>query len=111
MDLKTNINKIHSDLILTKGIGESVSIKECTTKELGNHFEIKAEFSGMVAHILVEKKEIESNTFTWRYYANPNNTTVGLVERKSTLERFASDVFDIFDKKRFDSEYLSEITE
>jgi hypothetical protein len=111
MDLKTNINKIHSDLLLIKGIGESVSIKECTTKELGNHFEIKAEFAGMVAHILVEKKEIESNTFNWKYYANPNDTSVGLVERKSTLDQFASDVIDIFDKKRFDSEYLSEITE
>lgn len=111
MDLKKNINKIHSDLLLIKEIGESVIIKENTTKELGNHFEIKAECSGMLLHILVEKKSIESNTFTWRYYANPNDISVGLVERTSTLERFATDVLDIFDKKRFDSEYLSEITE
>jgi hypothetical protein len=110
MDLRENINKIHSDLILLEGIGETVTIKESTSKEFGNHFVITAEHKGMTAKMIVEKTEIEKGVFNWGYYSNPNETT-GIVERRSSLNEFVNDVIDIFEKKRFDSDYLSQITD
>lgn len=109
MDLKTNINKIHSDLLLLEGIGETVTIKERTDKEFGNFFEISASDKGMTARIVIEKTSIESQNFVWRYYANPNDIQTGLVERHSSTDSFATDLIEVFNKKRFDSDYLSQI--
>lgn len=109
MDLKTNINKLHSDLLHLKGIGETITIKESSSKEFGNHFEITAEFNGMLALIILEKTEVESQNFKWMYYSNPEDKSIGLVERRSSLNDFTKDLLDIFDKKRFDSDYLSQI--
>lgn len=106
-----NINKIHSDLLLLQNLGETVTIKESSNKEFGNFFEINASHNGMTARIIIEKTEIESNKFTWRYYANPQNESVGLVERNSTIDSFTADLLNVFDKKRFDSDYLSQIND
>lgn len=109
MDLKTNINKIHSDLLLLEGIGETVTIKECTDKRFGNFFEISASDKGMTARIVIEKTSIENQNFVWMYYANPNDIATGLVERQSSTDSFTVDLIDVFNKKRFDSDYLSQI--
>lgn len=111
MDLKMNINKIHSDLLLQESIGETVTIKENSNKEFGNFFEITASRNGMTARIIVEKTEIEKGSFRWRYYANPEDETAGLVERNSTIDGFTHDLINVFEKKRFDSDYLSQITD
>jgi hypothetical protein len=111
MDLRDNINKIHSDLLLLKNIGDTVTIKENSSKEFGNHFEITAEHDGMKAKVIIEKTEVENPSFRWRYYANPNDESNGIVERNSTINGFVHDLLDIFDKKRFDSDYLSQITD
>lgn len=109
MDLKSNINKIHSDLLLLENIGETVTIKESSNKEFGNYFELNAEFGGMKSRIIIEKTDIENKLFRWRYYANPNDETLGLVERNSTIDGFVQDLLNIFEKKRFDSDYLLQI--
>jgi hypothetical protein len=109
MDLKSNINKIHSDLLLLENIGETVTIKESSNKEFGNYFELNAEFGGMRSRIIIEKTDIENQTFRWRYYANPNDESVGLVERNSTIDGFVRDLINVFEKKRFDSDYLLQI--
>lgn len=107
--MKSNINKIHSDLLLIEGIGETVSIAEKSSRQFGSYFEMVAELSGMVAKMIIEKSDIESASFRWRYYANPEDESAGLVERNSTTDSFASDLMDIFEKSRFDGAYLSKI--
>lgn len=109
MDLKSNINKIHSDLLMLENIGETVVVSEGSSKDFGNHFVITAEYEGLIAKVIIEKAEIESTSFIWRYLSNPLDQTVGLVERKSTLDSFVSDLIEVFQKKRFDSDYLSQI--
>ena len=64
MDLKSNINKIHSDLLLLENIGETVTIKESSNKEFGNYFELNAEFGGMKSRIIIEKTDIENKLFS-----------------------------------------------
>lgn len=109
MDLKSNINKIHSDLLLLENIGDTVTISEASSKELGNHFLITAQHEGMTAKVIIEKTEIEAPAFRWRYLANPEDETSVLVERASTIDGFVADLIDVFNKKRFDSDYLSQI--
>lgn len=109
MDLKSNINKIHSDLLMLENIGETVTINESSSKDFGNHFVITAEYNGMTAKVIIEKSEIEAPAFRWRYLSNPDDETAGLVERASTLEGFVADLIEVFNKKRFDSDYLSQI--
>jgi hypothetical protein len=111
MDLRENINKIHSNLLLLENIGETVTIKENSCKEFGNHFVITAEYNGMTAKVIIEKTEVEAPAFRWRYYSNPNDETTGLVERNSTINGFVHDLIEVFNKKRFDSDYLSQITD
>ena len=63
----------------------------------------------MKSRIIIEKTDIENKLFRWRYYANPNDETLGLVERNSTIDGFVQDLLNIFEKKRFDSDYLLQI--
>jgi hypothetical protein len=109
MNLKSNINKIHSDLLMLKGIGETVTIEEKSSADFGNYVEISATHDGATARVVIEKVDIEGYSFRWRYFSNPKDESVGLVERVSTLDSFAVDLIDVFEKKRFDSEYLSQI--
>ena len=107
--MKSNINKIHSDLLLIEGIGDTISIAEKSSRQFGSYFEMTAESRGMTAKMIIEKSDIESASFKWRYYANPEDESAGLVERNSTTDSFASDLMDVFAKSRFDGAYLSKI--
>lgn len=107
--MKSNINKIHSDLLLIEGIGDTISIAEKSSRQFGSYFEMTAESRGMTAKMIIEKSDIESASFKWRYYANPEDESAGLVERNSTTDSFASDLMDVFAKSRFDGDYLSKI--
>jgi hypothetical protein len=106
MSIKLHINKVHGSLCDLFG---EVSIQEKSSLEKGQYFELIAEKDGIKAVIEIGKIAIESQSFDWGYYANPLERGY-LVERKSNLETIASDLSDIFDKKRFDSDYLNEIT-
>jgi hypothetical protein len=109
MNLKSNINKIHSDLLMLEGIGETITIEEKSSNEFGNYVEISATHLGLTARLVIEKSDIEGGHFRWRYYSNPKDESVGLVERFSTIDGFVIDVLDVFEKRRFDSDYLTEI--
>ncbi len=106
MNLKININKVHGSLCDLFG---EVSVTERSNREKGNYFEIVAESNGMTAVIEIEKAGLESSYFEWGYYPNPEERG-HLVERKSSVDSIAADVMDIFEKKRFDGEYLSKIS-
>lgn len=106
MDMKYNINKVHSSLICSFG---EVKIKENSNKEFGNYFEISAVDERKEVRIIVSKRDIENEIFVWHYYSNPLNEKSFLIERKSGLDSIVSDVRDIISKNRFDEDYLSQI--
>ena len=105
MSLKSNINKIHSDL---QNSYETVEILEKSSLELGEYIEIKATNEGKELIIVAQKRQLELDKFSWSYYSNPK-TKGFLVERTSTVTGLIEDVSDIFEKNRFDGDYLKEI--
>lgn len=105
MNLKSNINKIHSDIILNY---EDVKIEEKSSLEFGEFVEITAVNENKKLVLIVSKRELDSNTFNWRYYSNPNQKS-HLVERTSSVNNMINDIKDIFEKNRFDSDYISSL--
>ncbi len=105
MSIKLHINKVHGSLCDLFG---DVEINEKSSLEKGQYFELIAEKDGIKAVVEIGKISIENQSFDWGYYANPEERGY-LVERRSSVDTIASDLADIFDKKRFDSDYLNEI--
>lgn len=105
MSLKFNINKIHGDLLNNF---ENVEVNEKSSLELGEYIEFKALNEGKELIMLVQKRQVELDSFAWGYYSNPKSKEF-LVERNSTLDGLIDDVKDIFEKNRFDEEYIKEI--
>lgn len=103
MSLRDNINKIHIDLL---NAFSEVSINEKSSLELGNYFEIVINESNKTVKALITKKDIENKSFNWKYYSNPTDNNSYLVERDSTVDNFSLIVKDIFEKNRFDSDYI-----
>jgi hypothetical protein len=108
MNLKDNINKIHANLLNTF---EKVSIYEKSSLELGNYFELIINESDKTVKALISKKDVENKSFNWKYYSNPNNNSSYLVERDSTVDNFSLIVKDIFEKNRFDYDYLKSLND
>lgn len=106
MNLKTNINKLHSDLLSNYN---EVSISEKSNKEFGNYFEISVNENSKTLKMIITKQSVESDSFNWSYYSNPDDENSVLVERNSNLINFIHNVQDIFEKNRFDSDYLEKI--
>jgi hypothetical protein len=105
MSLKINVNKIHSDLVENF---ESVEIFEKSSKDFQEYVEIIAVKENKKVIMILKKKELENNHINWSYYSNPDKKDF-LIERNSTVESIKDDVQDIFEKNRFDSEYLEKI--
>ena len=105
MSLKENINKLHFNL----SNRFNVIINEKSDLKLGQYLEILVTEENKELKALVTKKELENNTFNWKYLSNPLDENSTIVERKSNIDRFFNDVVDIFEKNRFDSDYLEKI--
>jgi hypothetical protein len=103
--LRENINKIHGDL-LDKFYQVEINEKFDRTS---NYFELSINENNKKLIVRVDKKELESNDFNWRYAANPLSQNSIMVERYSNVNSFINDVCDIFDKNRFDSEYINNL--
>lgn len=106
MNLKQNINKIHSDLLSSF---KDVNISEKESLQMGNYFEITVNEGKKELKAIVTKRDLENSFFNWRYYSDPDGELSHLVERDGSVDNFASVVKDIFDKNRFDSDYLKRI--
>ena len=106
MDLKVNINKVHSNLTNNY---ENVSIVEKNDKKFGNYFELSVKENNKDLKIILSKQNIENQKFNWSYYSNPLDENSYLVERTSDINSFIKDVEDIFEKNRFDSDYLEKL--
>lgn len=105
MDLKSNVNKIHSDLLNNF---EDVKITEKSSKEIQEYIEFSVIREGKEVIIVATKKELSNHNFSWSYYSNPQKKDF-LVERNSNVDSLLNDVEDIFNRNRFDSEYLENI--
>lgn len=106
MELKYNINKIHSDLLSNF---EEVRIDEKSDKKFGNYFLISAINEGKEVKLILTKKSVESGNLNWSYYSNPLKEDSLLVERTSSIADITTDVKDVITKNRFDEEYITSI--
>jgi hypothetical protein len=105
MSLQTNVNKIHFDLT---SLYESVKVEENSNRQIGNFVEFRVVENNKELVLTIQKYELEKETFNWSYLANPNDK-LSVVERVSQVENFLSDVKDIFEKNRFDQDYLQKL--
>lgn len=104
--MKVNINKVHGELLNNF---EEVFISEKSNKEIGNYFEVSALKESKEVKMIITKKNIENDRFSWSYYSDPSNDASYLIERTSTTDSIASDVEDILEKNRFSEDYLVKI--
>ena len=105
MSLKTNANKIHSDLT---SLYEGVKIEENSTRELGNFVEFRVVENNKELVLSIRKYELEKDIFNWSYLSNPKDAN-SVIERVSNINSFLSDIKDIFEKNRFDQDYLQKL--
>lgn len=105
MSLRVNINRIHADLISTC---QEVSIQEKSSIDRGEYVEISAVKESKELIMIISKRDLENEQFNWKYYSNPNKREF-LVERNSSALTIINDVEDIFEKNRFDSDYINTI--
>ena len=105
MNLKLNVNKIHSELL--EGY-QLVNVKEDSNIQLGNFVEFSIIEENKELKLKITKYELEKSNFNWSYLSNPEDE-MSVVERSSTTEGFIKDVKDIFEKNRFDSDYLKKL--
>lgn len=104
--MKVNINKVHGELLNNF---EEVFISEKSNKEIGNYFEVSALKESKEVKMIITKKNIENDRFSWSYYSDPSDDTSYLIERTSTTDSIVSDVEDILEKNRFSEDYLVKI--
>lgn len=105
MNLKYNVNKIHSDL---SSNFESIEVFEKSSLKWGNYIEFSIIENNINLRAIVTKFDLEKGNFNWIYLSNPNDDN-SLVERRSTTDSFLNDVQDIFEKNRFDSDYIKSL--
>jgi hypothetical protein len=108
MNIRDNINKIHSDLL---NDFEQVSIFEKSNLEWGNYFELEISESNKLVRLIISRKELENKKFNWKYYSNPKGDLSYIVERESTVDNFSIVIKEIFEKNRFDSDYLKSLND
>ena len=102
MSLRQNINKVHFDLT---NRFEEVIITEKSDLKLGNYFELSILEGNKEVKVILRKTEAEKNIFEWSYFSNPLNESSDLVDRTSKIEMFSTDVQEVLEKNRFDSDY------
>jgi hypothetical protein len=108
MDLKYNVNKIHGDLT-SHFYGHDVKIQEKSSLKFGNYIELSVVKEGVEAKMIISMPSLNGYNFNWSYFSNPLDENSHLVERNSSVDSFADDVKDIFEKNRFSEEYLKEV--
>lgn len=105
MNLKSNINKLH--YLISERFSD-VNVKEESSKELGNYIRISIN-ENMLCDIIISKKELEKSNINWKYDSNPLYENSTWVERSCEIDNFVDVVEEIFNKKRFDKDYLKKI--
>ena len=115
-DIKVNINKIDYDL---KSLFENVYITE---KSLGNQFyfdisanstflnmnEMKA-WQRAEVKVKISKRDLISNNIKWSYSVNPLNESADIIERVSSIDNIANDIYEIITKSRMEKSYFESL--
>ena len=115
-DIKVNINKIDYDL---KSLFENVYITE---KSLGNQFyfdisanstflnmnEMKA-WQRAEVKVKISKRDLISNNIKWSYSVNPLNESADIIERVSSIDNIANDIYEIITKSRMEKSYFGSL--
>lgn len=105
MGLKENVNRIHSQL---SDIYTEVEISEKQNIKSGSYVQFTVINENKKLILNINKIDLENDNFNWSYYSNPDELE-HLVERFSSVNTFCNDVNDIFEKKRFSSDYLQNL--
>lgn len=105
MKLKENVNKIHSEL----SDKYDVVIEEGNSREVGNFIQLSITEGSKNIIAVISKNSLEYTNFDWTYKSNPLDKNSDIIERTSSINNFVSHVQDIFEKNRFDSEYLKNL--
>jgi len=105
MNLRENLNKIHFEL----SNRFDVQINEKSDLKIGNYVELSINEGNKTVKAFIKKTELNNNNFNWLYFSNPLNENSNKVERTSSVDGFLKDIQDIFEKNRFDSEYIESI--
>lgn len=103
MDIRYNINRIHS--VLNESY-ENVEISEKSSLKFGKYFEISIKESKVVRMIIPFKNIDNVNNFEFYYLSNPINENSNLVTRTSDVESISRIVEDILANLRFSADYL-----
>ena len=106
MNLKQNINRINGEL---SNNFDEVSVSEKSDIKRGNYIELSILEKNKNLKVIISKKDLEGDKFNWEYFANPLNESSDLIQRNSSVSLFIEDVKDIFNKNRFNSEYIESI--
>lgn len=103
MGLKSNINKI--DYNLNKSFN-NVKIEEKSSVNKGYHIELTINENNKLLKAIISKSNLEYPIFNWGYLADPNDENSHFVERRSNINDFTDDIKEIFEKNRFDADYI-----
>jgi hypothetical protein len=103
MDIRYNINRIHS--VLNESF-ENVEISEKSSLKFGKYFEISIKESKEVKMIIPFKNIDNVNNFEFYYLSNPINENSNLVTRNSDADSISKVIEDILLNNRFDENYL-----
>jgi len=103
MDIRYNINRIHSIL---SSKHEDVEIKEKSSLKFGNYFEILIKESKEVKIIIPYRNIDNIYNFNFYYYSNPLNENSDLISRNTDVESIGLIIDDIIINNRFSEEYL-----
>ena len=117
-DIKLIINKIDYDL---KSLFENVYITE---KSLGNQFyfdisanstflnlnmnETKA-YQRAEVKVKISKKDLIGNNIKWSYSVNPLNESADIIERVSSIDNIAKDIYEVITKSRMEKSYFESL--
>lgn len=101
MNFKLNINKLH--YLLTENF-KNIKLEEKYSRELGSYVQLHIK-EELECNIIITKKELEDEHINWKYDSNPLSES-SWVDRDCNIEDFPKLIKDIFEKKRFNSEYL-----
>jgi hypothetical protein len=103
MDIRYNINRIHS--VLNESFA-NVEISEKSSLKFGKYFEISIKESKEVKMIIPFKNIDNVNNFEFYYLSNPINEKSNLVTRNSDADSISKVIEDILLNNRFDENYL-----
>jgi hypothetical protein len=103
MDIRYNINRIHSNLSDKYG---DVQITEKSSLKFGKYFEIVVNESKVLKMILPFKNIDNQQNFELYYYSNPVLESSDLITRNANAESVIGITEDIFKNNRFSEDYI-----